>query len=92
MEKGKKSKNLSKRGRNPGPDPQKIAAITTALKLQPNGLWTRELARVTGLKRSTVSFYLNTYLKEEIEDVHGNSRPMRIIKIKKKTPVLDYIR
>lgn len=52
-----------------GPDPQKLELIRTVLKRFPEGTWLRELARRTGISKSTVHLYVNKYLAHEIEDV-----------------------
>ncbi len=79
------------RGRKPGPDIDKIALIVHALKLHPQGLWTRQIARLTGLKKSTVSLYLNSHLKDEVEDVHNTVQPIRIVKLKETAHIPDYV-
>ena len=70
-------------GRKPGPDDKKIALILNALAAADKGLWVREISRVTGLKKSTVSLYLKDHLKDDIEEVHANI-PVKIVKLKKK--------
>jgi hypothetical protein len=78
-------------GRKPGPDEKKIALILQALAASEKGLWVRELSRVTGLKKSTVSLYIKEHLKDDIEEVHQNI-PVKIVKLKKKTKFSpDYV-
>ena len=67
-----------------GPNPQKIEKIRTVLKMFPQGIWLRELARKTGISKSTVHLYVNKYLVREIEDttdVKGNL--IRFVRLKK---------
>ena len=67
-----------------GPNPQKIEKIRTVLKMFPQGIWLRELARKTGISKSTVHLYVNKYLAHEIEDttdVKGNL--IRFVRLKK---------
>lgn len=67
-----------------GPNPQKIEKIRTVLKMFPQGIWLRELARKTGISKSTVHLYVNKYLAREIEDttdVKGNL--IRFVRLKK---------
>ena len=70
-------------GRKPGPDQKKIDLIISAIQLSSKGLWVREISRVTGLKKSTVSLYLTKHLKDDVEEVHQNL-PVKIVKLKKK--------
>lgn len=51
------------------PDPEKIEAIKKVLRKNPQGLWIREIARQAQMSKSTVSKYVNEYMKDEIEDV-----------------------
>ncbi len=53
-------------GRKPGPDPEKLKRIIEALRNNPKGLWTMEIARKTKISKSTVHRYLNTFLKDKI--------------------------
>ncbi len=64
-----------------GFDKDKIDKITKILKLNPQGLWVREIARKTGLDKSTVSIYLSKYMKEEV-DVISISGLVKIYKLK----------
>ncbi len=52
-----------------GPDPKKLGKIKSTLKRFPKGIWLRELARKTGISKSTVHLYVNKYLEREIEDI-----------------------
>lgn len=69
-----------------GPDQEKMKLIRKALSESPKGLWVREIARKTGLDKSTVSIYLAKYLQDEIEDaypkVKGNM--IKVMKLKRK--------
>jgi len=67
--------------RKPGPHSLKIELILYALKTHPQGLWVRELSRISGLKKSTVSHYLQNHLKDYIEIVH-NTPHIKIVKLK----------
>lgn len=80
-----------KRGRKPGPDQDKIDLIITMLKANPQGLWIRELARLTSLKRSTISLYINTYLADKIENLHNKVLPVRMIRLKKQEQIPEYV-
>jgi len=53
-----------------GPDIEKTRLIRKALARSPKGLWVREIARRTGLDKSTVSRYLGEYMKHEIEHAY----------------------
>jgi len=81
----------TKRGRPSGPNKDKIELIISVLGANPQGLWVRELSRVTGLDKSTVSLYINTYLADKIEDVHNKVLPMRLIRLKKEQQIPDYV-
>lgn len=52
-----------------GADLDKIKKIRNALRKNPQGLWIREIARRTGISKSTVHIYVNKYMVNEIEDV-----------------------
>ncbi|MBD3262882.1 helix-turn-helix domain-containing protein [Candidatus Woesearchaeota archaeon] len=80
-----------KRGRPSGPDKDKIELILRALAANPQGIWVRELARLTGIKRSTLSLYINTHLQDKIEDVHDKALPMRLICLKKEDQTPSYV-
>ena len=73
----------NKRGRKPGPCNKKIDQILKILEANPQGIWVREISRLTNLKRSTISLYINTHLADKVEDVHDKILPMRLIKLKK---------
>jgi len=49
-----------------GFDKKKIQKIKKVLKENPQGLWVREIARKTGLDKSTVSIYLLRYMKSGV--------------------------
>lgn len=48
-------------------DAKRLKALTGLLKAHPEGLWVRELARQTGLSKSSVSRYLGRDLRSEVE-------------------------
>ncbi len=48
-------------------DENKAYKIREVLKNSPNGLWVREIARKTGLDKSTVSIYLSKHMKNEVK-------------------------
>lgn len=56
-------------GRKPGPDLEKIRKIKSVFKDNPEGLWVREIARKTGLDKSTVSIYLSNYMSSDVEEI-----------------------
>lgn len=62
-------------------DKTKIRIIRQTLKENPDGLWIRELARKSGLDKSTVSRYLNTIMKNEIEVININNL-VKIVRLK----------
>ena len=77
--------------RKQGPDRKKVQKIKRLLKKNPHGLWVREIARKTKLDKSTVSRYLDTYMRLSI--VKTSAFPNDLLKvvklkrkIKKKTP------
>ena len=50
-----------------GFDKLKVEKIKDVLRKNPQGLWVREIARKTGLDKSTASIYLSKYMKREVE-------------------------
>ncbi|MEM2873848.1 MAG: helix-turn-helix domain-containing protein [Candidatus Nanoarchaeia archaeon] len=68
-------------GRRSGPHQYKLEMILYVLKAHPQGLWVREISRISGLKKSTVSYYLQNYLNNRIEIVHQTNH-IKIIKLK----------
>lgn len=64
------------------PDLEKIEKIRYVLKKNSDGLWIREIARKTKLTKSTVSKYVNEYMKDEIEDVWKKGF-IRIVRLRK---------
>ena len=50
-----------------GFDKGKIEKIRGILRQHKEGLWVREIARKTGLDKSTVSIYLSKYMENEVE-------------------------
>ena len=69
--------------RKPGPDNIKLELILYVLRASPHGSWVRDIAKKTGLKKSTVSHYLNNHLKDKVEVVH-DSKHIKIVKLKEK--------
>ena len=65
-----------------GYDEVKIEKIINVLKANPNGLWVREIARKSGLDKSTVSIYLSKYMKEKVT-VTSISNLVKIYKLKR---------
>jgi predicted transcriptional regulator len=67
-----------------GPDIEKIKLIRKVLRKNPQGLWVREIARKTGLDKSTVSIYLAKYMENEIEDTHPHVKGdvIKVVKLK----------
>ena len=49
-----------------GFDKNKIQKIREVLIKNPQGSWVREIARKSGLDKSTVSIYLSRYLKNKV--------------------------
>ncbi len=77
--------------RKRGPHTLKLELIRYILRQNPQGLWVRELARLTNMKKSTVSYYINTHMTDEIEDIHNRSH-LRLIKLKEEEQTPEYIR
>lgn len=62
-------------------DPKKIKNIEKVLKQNPDGVWVREIARKTGLDKSTISIYIKKNMKDKIKTKKmGN---MKLVQIKK---------
>ena len=76
--------------RKPGPHSLKLELILYALKAHPQGLWVRELSRISGLKKSTVSHYLKNHLADKIEIVHQTEH-IKIVKLKTEVRVPNYL-
>jgi len=74
---------LLKMARKKGHDPLKLELILYALRTNPHGSWVRDIARKTGMKKSTVSHYLQNHLQHKIEVVkdHGH---IKLIKLREK--------
>jgi len=67
-----------------GPDPEKLEKIRRVLKLNPQGLWVREIARKTGLDKSLVSRYLAEFLYDEVKEVYSvKGKLIKIVKLRK---------
>jgi len=73
-------------GRRKGPDEKKIQRIREVLQKNTQGLWVREIARKTGLDKSTISIYISRYMKEEVEDMlPSNVRNLiRLVKVRRR--------
>jgi len=62
-------------------DENKVTKIKNVLRKNTQGLWVREIARKSGLDKSTVSIYLSRYMKGEVE-VLSISGLVKIYKLK----------
>ncbi len=69
--------------RPPGPDPRKIEKIVEVLRKHPDGLWMMEIARLTGIPKSTVHRYIQSYLSDVVEEVRNYSGLIRTYRLKK---------
>lgn len=70
--------------RKAGPDNIKIKKIRSILTEKPAGLWVREIARQTKLTKSTVSLYLEKYMRNEIEVVFvSDNKWIKIVRLRK---------
>jgi len=67
--------------RKKGPDSVKLELILYVLRTNPHGSWVRDIAKKTGLSKSTVANYLNTFLKDKVDVVH-DSEHIKIVKLK----------
>ncbi|MDI6826658.1 MAG: helix-turn-helix domain-containing protein [Candidatus Aenigmarchaeota archaeon] len=56
-------------GKKKGPDPNKLKKIVKVLREKPQGLWIREIARQTGISKSTTHRYVTEYMSDQIEEV-----------------------
>ena len=65
-----------------GKDKIKIGKIRKILEKNPQGLWVREIARKTGLDKSTVSIYLSKYMRNDV-DIVSISGLVKIYKLKR---------
>ena len=70
-------------GRKKGPDLEKMEKIRKTLKEHPNSIWIRELARQSGLTKSTVHRYLTEYMQDEVEESLSVSGLVKMYKLKK---------
>ena len=75
--------------RRPGPHQLKLELILYALKAHPQGLWVREISRISGLKKSTVAHYIKHHLSELVEIVHQTNH-IKIVKLKAAEQGPDY--
>lgn len=67
-----------------GPDLQKLEKIKNILRANPEGIWIREIARKTGISKSTVHIYVNKYLADELEDmIKVKGDLIRLVRLKK---------
>jgi len=69
--------------RKPGPSKHKLELIMYALHASPHGTWVRDIAKKTGMKKSTVAYYLNNHLSDKIDIVH-DSKHIKLVKLKEK--------
>jgi DNA invertase Pin-like site-specific DNA recombinase len=70
--------------RKPGPNLENIKRIRKVLKMNPNGLWVREIARQAKMDKSTVSIYLNKYMQNEIVTIFSvKGGLIKIVRLKK---------
>ena len=69
--------------RKKGHDPLKLELILYVLRTNKHGSWVRDIARKTGMKKSTVSHYLKNHLNQKVEVVkdHGH---IKLFKLKEK--------
>jgi len=66
-----------------GPALDKIQKIRNVLRENPKGLWIREIARRTGISKSTVHIYINKYMQNEVEDIiKVKSNLIRFLRLK----------
>ncbi len=63
-------------------DETKINKIKEILRKNPQGLWVREIARKSGLDKSTVSIYLSKHMKSEV-NVISISGLVKIYRLKR---------
>lgn len=69
-------------GRKKGPDMNKVAMIIETLKKNPEGMWIMELARATGISKSTVHRYIHNELKGIVEESMSFSGLVKVYKLK----------
>ncbi len=69
-------------GRPPMANQKAVKKIIDALRANPEGLWVREIARITKLDKSTVSLYLRKWLWEDLEIFHGSAKPFKLVRLK----------
>jgi len=69
--------------RPPGPDPKKVEKIIDVLRESKNGLWVMEIARRSGIPKSTVHRYLRHYLANWVEEVTDYSGLVKVYRLKK---------
>jgi DNA invertase Pin-like site-specific DNA recombinase len=69
-----------------GPDKKKLDKIRKVLRDHPKGVWVREIARQTKLHSSTISFYFNKYMADEIVDIPTPYPRVRMVKLKRVSP------
>lgn len=64
-------------------DSGKIEKILNCLKNHPQGTYVSEIARDTKLSKSTVSFLINTHLKDKTEKIIAGKKGLfKIIRLK----------
>lgn len=66
-----------------GPNTKTIQLIRKVLRGHPDGLWIREIARISGIPKSTVHLYITAYMKSEVKEVlRGKGSFIVIVKLK----------
>ena len=76
-----------KRGRKPGPDPEKINSILNSLVQHQEGLWIRQIARLTKLHPTTVTKYLEGVLNplvdsQSLGDIENKKPLLKVFRLK----------
>ncbi len=70
-------------GRLKGPDERKIKRILEVLRENPEGLWIRELARRSGLSKTTVHRYVTEFLGGHVEEaLRVKESLLRVVRLK----------
>ena len=65
------------------PDKEKINKIINILKKHPEGTYVSQISRETKLPKTTVSYLLNTKLKDDIKEIIlGQKGLFKIVKLK----------
>jgi len=65
------------------PDKEKVDKIIRALKKHPEGTYISQISRETNLAKTTVSYLINTKLKERVEEIiSGQKGLFKIVRLK----------